>query len=681
MMLDLDQGSHSAKYMIKNENTHKVVVWVALLCLIIRRLLPLIAWCWLLRLTRQGKRGSSIVSLVFSDKSARVAISRYALGSKLSGAVMRQFSIVTRINIALACIVTLAIGTMLASYWLSDKTDSDAYAVNVAGSLRMQSYRLAWLTLQQDEVKLEQAREQFSLSWQHPVFKRFLHNDKIVQQFDAAQQHWQKIGPLLQQKPLDMQQLERQLQQQIQLLEDLVFYIQQDAEYKVRSFRTLQLVALLATVLLSAIVIYWLKVMVQQPLEDLTKGARQVAMGDFTHRVNVANNDELGALAHSFNKMSDSIAYMYGNLEKRVEEQTEALQHTNTTLRFLYNTAQRISEHAPEYVDFNQIVAELKTVVKVDDLELCLFTEEGDKPYMQVLPGDSSDDPCAQENCGDCLSLPQLSGCNSNSYNYLLHRDKKKYGVLVARITEGQLDRWQQKLLASVADQLALALSLKSEEEQVRRLALMQERTVIARELHDSLAQALSYLKIQVTRLNKATQKDDKDTIADVSAELKQGLDAAYRQLRELLTTFRLKVDGAGLHSALQASVKQLSAQSGMQIKLDYQLTNIPLAPHEEIHLLQIIREASQNAVHHSAGSEIVISLQQHKGESIVLAIEDNGVGIPQSAEKLNHYGLAIMQERSKHLGGTIEIRRRSQGGTGVYFNFSPEYLQHKQRA
>ncbi|MGP9801489.1 ATP-binding protein [Rheinheimera sp. NSM] len=595
---------------------------------------------------------------------------------------MRQFSIVTRINIALACIVTLAIGTMLASYWLSDKTDSDAHAVNVAGSLRMQSYRLAWLTLQQDEVKLEHAREQFSRSWQHPVFKRFLHNAGIVQQFDAAQQHWQHIEPLLQQKPLDMPQLETLLQQQIQLLEELVFYIQQDAEYKVRSFRTLQLVALLATVLLSAIVIYWLKVMVQQPLEDLTKGARQVAMGDFTHRVSVVNNDELGALAHSFNKMSDSIAYMYGNLEKRVEEQTEALQHTNTTLRFLYNTAQRISEHAPEYVDFNQIVSELKAVVKVDDLELCLFTEEGNKPYMQVLPGSSSDDPCAQENCGDCLSLPQSSGCNSNSYNYLLHRERKKYGVLVARTAQGQqLERWQQKLLTSVADQLALALSLKSEEEQVRRLALMQERTVIARELHDSLAQALSYLKIQVTRLNKATQKDDKDTIADVSAELKQGLDAAYRQLRELLTTFRLKVDGAGLHSALQASVKQLSEQSGMQIKLDYQLTNIPLAPHEEIHLLQIIREASQNAVHHSGGSEIVISLQQHKGESVVLAIEDNGVGIPQSAEKLNHYGLAIMQERSKHLGGTIDIKRRSQGGTGVYFSFRPEYLLQQQMA
>jgi len=167
----------------------------------------------------------------------------------------------------------------------------------------------------------------------------------------------------------------------------------------------------------------------------------------------------------------------------------------------------------------------------------------------------------------------------------------------------------------------------------------------------------------------------------DVSAELKSGLDAAYRQLRELLTTFRLKVDGAGLLSALQTTVSQLSEQSGLQIRLDYQLANVPLAPHEEIHLLQIIREASQNAVHHSQGQNLTISLQQDGQKYILLAVEDDGVGIPDKAEKLNHYGLAIIQERSKHLAGEISIRRRPEGGTGVYFRFLPEYLQQPKTA
>ena len=151
---------------------------------------------------------------------------------------MRQFSIVSRINIALACIVALAIGTMLVSYWLSDKTDNDAHAVNVAGSLRMQSYRLALLTLQQDEQKLQAAKVQFNQSWQHPVFTRFMHNEKIASQFETARQHWQQLEPELAQLSQQPVQIEQALTEQIQLLEQLVSYIQQDAEQKVRSFRS-----------------------------------------------------------------------------------------------------------------------------------------------------------------------------------------------------------------------------------------------------------------------------------------------------------------------------------------------------------------------------------------------------------------------------------------------------------
>ena len=110
----------------------------------------------------------------------------------------------------------------------------------------------------------------------------------------------------------------------------------------------------------------------------------------------------------------------------------------------------------------------------------------------------------------------------------------------------------------------------------------------------------------------------------------------------------------------------------------DYQLANIPLSPQEEIHLLQIVREASQNAVHHSRGSEVLVGLKQHPDKWIELCVEDNGIGIPDKAEKLNHYGLAIMQERSRQLHGELRVERRTEGGTGVYFRFYPEYLAQK---
>ena len=109
--------------------------------------------------------------------------------------------------------------------------------------------------------------------------------------------------------------------------------------------------------------------------------------------------------------------------------------------------------------------------------------------------------------------------------------------------------------------------------------------------------------------------------------------------------------------------------------KQHYKLSNIPLSPTEEIHILQIIREASQNAVNHSRGTEVDIILQQKDNQSIELLVEDNGIGIPPNAERRNHYGLAIINERSRHLNGQVDIETRRQGGTSVRFSFKPSFL------
>lgn len=596
--------------------------------------------------------------------------------------MMKKFSIVTRIGVALSCIVAMALSTMLISYWLSEKADSDALAINVAGSLRMQTYKVALLSQQQKPQELAEAQQKLLDSWQHPVFYRMKHEKRAMSEaFRQARHNWLALSPQISAGKLAPEQLSSELASHVAMLEQLVGSIQQDAEQKVRALRLVQVVALFLTVLLAMVVMYWLKSRVEQPLSELTRAARRIGQGDFTSRLNAGQQDELGVLAGTLNKMSDAIAYMYGNLEKRVDAQTAELQQSNVKLQFLYDMARSFNQQVPDRQQLNTLVDRLQQVTQIRDIELCLITEQGNQPYLQLQPVDVDHDACAKTSCDECIEAPNHGVPRDEQllYRYQLRRDLQQYGVLVARTSpEQKLAQWQQQLLSTVADQLAVAMSLKSEAEQARRLALMQERTVIARELHDSLAQALSYLKIQVSRLNKAISHDDKTSMQDVSAELKNGLDAAYRQLRELLTTFRLKVDGGGLQQALQLTATQLSEQSGMKFLLDYQLTNTPLQPQEEIHLLQIVREASQNAVHHSQGSEVVIRLAQLQGKAIDLAIEDNGVGITQNPEKLNHYGLAIMQERSKQLGGEIKIRRREQGGTGVYFSFTPEYLQQQ---
>lgn len=601
---------------------------------------------------------------------------------------MRRTSLVIRISLALAGIVALAAATMVTSYWISDRADNDAYAINLAGSLRMQSYRLAFLANQPepDEQQLESAVAQLTETWEHPIFISLSEDQaSLAEQYQLAHNHWQILEPEIL-SGMDWSVLQSQLQQQVTLLEGLVSQVQQHAEANAQLLRLVQVAALFAILALAAIVIYWLRIRVELPLAELTRQARHVSQGDFSGQVKINQTDELGVLASTFNRMSGTIGRMHGEMEERIEKQTQELQRSNTTLQFLYDTAKTIIEQETGDIDYRPIVSQLTELLEADDIELCLMTEAGDAPYLQIKPEDSVHDVCVARSCEGCLSGEMLADVQGTElptpvfrYSFPMMREQTHYGVLVCRMGEGRvLALWQQQLLQSVADQLALALSLQAQEDNARRLSLAHERTVIARELHDSLAQALSYLKIQVTRLNRALAKDDSALLADVSSELDQGLSSAYRQLRELLTTFRLKVDGPGLLGALQTSVKQLSAQTELNIELDYQLENLPLTPNEEIHLLQIVREATQNAIHHSGGSSVIIRLQQDEHKRVQVSIEDNGVGIPVMPGKLNHYGLAIMQERSKNLGGELNIHRRASGGTAVEFAFLPDCLKQK---
>lgn len=583
---------------------------------------------------------------------------------------MNSSSVITKINLSLTAIIVMAVSTIMVSYWLSDQADNDAYAINVAGSLRMQSYRFA-----SSEIARSEGNELIESAWQDPVMQKVIRDAHLTALFQLLQSRWQDIKTQFRHDGLSDHEKLKIMDDFVTGLNTLVFGIQKSAEAKIRTLRTFQVIAFFITVALSAAAIYWIYLRLTVPLIELTNTARQISRGDFSCNLsNTEGKDELSILSQSFSHMCKAIAYMYESLEKQVDEKTAELKHSNTTLTFLYRLAWQTSTHEISKDDFSAIMQELSSVTGLDDIELCLLTESGDIPYLQVNGTKENDPHCAERNCRDCMIGHAPA---ADQQHYTVSRENKDYGVLVVKLTENQpLQQWQEELLRSVASLFAIALSLQGEEEKIRRITLMNERNTIARELHDSLAQALSYLKIQVTRLNRAIAKNDQAILMDVSTELKQGLDSAYRQLRELLTTFRLKVDGKGLLEALQKTVDQFQEQSAMDIVLDYDILNAPLSPQEEIHLLQIIREGCQNAINHSHGSRIRIALNTDAQKKIHLSIEDDGIGINQNPEKPNHYGLAIILERSHQLSGDVKILQREEGGTGVYFSFMPEYTR-----
>jgi two-component system nitrate/nitrite sensor histidine kinase NarQ len=191
--------------------------------------------------------------------------------------------------------------------------------------------------------------------------------------------------------------------------------------------------------------------------------------------------------------------------------------------------------------------------------------------------------------------------------------------------------------------------------------------------LHDSLAQALSYLKIQVSLLKRSVKGlPDEVAVAQtaqVISELDTGLSAAYTQLRELLTTFRLSIKEGSFGQALQEMVATLDDQTTAIISLNNQLSSTELDAHQQVHLLQLIREATINAIKHAQAENINIECLESDG-FVTVRVEDDGVGFDRQDEKLNHYGMSIMQERAARLHADLSVEAQRDMGCTVTLEF-----------
>lgn len=248
-------------------------------------------------------------------------------------------------------------------------------------------------------------------------------------------------------------------------------------------------------------------------------------------------------------------------------------------------------------------------------------------------------------------------------------------GVLMVETEDTHFFENTEIQLVEVTAQLfAVSMGFQAREQEGRRVALLEERAVIARELHDSLAQSLSYMKIQIARLQTQFGKDVQNAGAvEIVNDLRIGLDNAYRELRELLSTFRVQMDVRGLDYALREAIDEFSQRSSLSFTLDNRLLDCRLSVNEEFHLLQVVREGLSNIVRHSGASTVVIALVLQPTGEVMVTIDDDGLGCAFKEQEPHHYGLTIMTERAGFLGGEIQILPRRRGGTRVRLLFRPK--------
>ncbi len=228
------------------------------------------------------------------------------------------------------------------------------------------------------------------------------------------------------------------------------------------------------------------------------------------------------------------------------------------------------------------------------------------------------------------------------------------------------------ELLISIGRHLGLALDKARLDSDARQLAIMEERNAIASELHDSLAQSLVSMRLQVKMLGEVLFKKDLRAAQNEVRKLRTALDEAHSSLRELLANFRLRMDERGLLPAIAHLVQRFRDETSVNVLFHSDVERPQLTPAQEIQLYYIAQEALTNIRKHSHAHNVRILLSHTHDGRYQLLIEDDGYGMeaPTEFSPGEHLGLYIMRERAERLPGELSIESETGEGTRILVTF-----------
>jgi len=583
----------------------------------------------------------------------------------------RLFSPLTLVNqLALIVLLSTAIGVtgMAISGWLVQGVQGSAHAINEAGSLRMQSYRLlAAVPLTPEDNPLLDDMERTAFSPELVIAAR---RDGQQAQLKALQDYWHsQLEPGLKQAK-SAETVADDVARFVSRIDTLVSSFDSSTEMRIERVVMLHRAMAIFMGLLLIFTIVWLRARLLYPWQQLLAVARAVTERDFTQRAHISGRNEMAMLGQALNNMSGELAESYAVLEKRVQEKTAGLEQKNEILSFLWQANRRLHSQIPLCERLSPVLNGLQSLTLLHDIELRVYDVEDEENHQEFTC--QSDMSCDDKGCHLCpRGLPPLTS-SGTTLKWRLTDSHTQYGILLATLPTGRhLNHDQQQLVDTLVEQLTATLALDRHQEKQQQLIVMEERATIARELHDSIAQSLSCMKMQVSCLQ---MQDDglPESSKQLLGQIRNELNTSWVQLRELLTTFRLQLTEPGLRPALESSCHEFSARLGFPVKLDYQLPPRFVPSHQAIHLLQIAREALSNTLKHASATAVTVTVSHHQNQ-VKLIVQDNGCGVPENAERSNHYGLIIMRDRAQSLRGDCQVRRGESGGTEVVVTFIPE--------
>mgnify|MGYP000854896004 FL=1 len=592
---------------------------------------------------------------------------------------------------------------------LSWRLEGASTAINDAGSLRMQTYRLAYMVGNHaTERQINNQIKEFEQSLQK-VSRTDAINPLLPAQrpqaYDLIQSmlviDWQSnILPKLQKHTLptniDLYRFAGNIDLFVQALENA-------NEENTRWLRRFQMALILMILIAAGVMIKFHYSWIIRPLEALLDGVQTIGRGGFGVAIPTGYIQEFAQVSKGFNQMSAHLKTLYTDLEGLVARQTQDLARQNRDLEMLYQTTRDLHQtHTPtkaaeeflsrvipavsasagsiRLLDFERkrtdlvastgLPADVQTAEQCSELEACLCGHK-DKGGEGGRP---SENPSGQSACfydarnyGNLPFVTGHPGFARVSVFPILYKSEE-LGILTLYFSDGiELGENDDSLLRTLCGQLGVSIANSRFAQERSQLAVLQERNLIAQGLHDSIAQTLTFLNLQVQMLDSAYKAGEKEQMEENIRFLTDGVQECYDDVRELLLNFRTKISNKDFPEAVTSLLARFEQQTQIEVDTAWRDDGPSLNNDEQLQVIFILQESLSNIRKHAQAHHVVVELDNR--HDFTLRIRDDGVGFDTGRLKNMseaHVGLGIMQERARRINAVLSVESQPHQGTTV---------------
>ena len=516
---------------------------------------------------------------------------RQRLSTKIAGAL-----------IGFLVLALMAIGTTLLLSW---QLEGSSAAINETGSLRMHSYRLTMLLARKVNEPDRPGIAAAARDELHAIESTFAliqsgdpqrplvlpPTGQIQSTFENVYQHWQDtMSPLVASVLATQGDEQKAALQRFQSLVDgfvgeadqLVRLIERDSEMRTFWLRSSQL-ALVALALGGTVaLIYLMFSLIVEPVMRLREGMRRMAEQDFNVRLAVESRDEFGQLTQGFNQMADRLQALYDSLEERVKSKTATLADQNRELALLYDISAFLQLPQKLELMCEGFLLRIREYFGADGGSVRVLDHRNANVHMVVHQG-VSDELIESERClkmGDCLcgeaAIKKIAvvhdlrtmddahklRCHREGFAtvsiFHIHAHHQHLGFFNLHFRSPKtFTAHEQELLETVGQLLGIAIENLRLATREREMAISEERNLVAQGLHDSIAQGLTFMNLQVQMLEDSLRSGKTEEAAEIVPALRAGVQESYEDVRELLLNFRSRLAEDDLTGALKSTVEK----------------------------------------------------------------------------------------------------------------------------